>query len=140
VLDRGVSVLRMFIYMWYNDNKPDSHTKGGIGFIPQRVSCTYQIDSRLSPLLTGVITITSHHNYYNFDLIRSLLLAISFLHRIGISAILTRILSSIILSHSSKTTYFSSLVMRQSLYRFLIHSFRIFQMPSLGFRSGDYTG
>ena len=58
VLDRGVSVLGMFIFMWYNDNKPDSHDKSGIGFIPQRVSCTYQIDSRISPRLTGVITIT----------------------------------------------------------------------------------
>ena len=62
-------------------------------------------------------------NYHNFDLIRSPLLATSFLHRIGISAILTRISSSVILSHSSKITYFSSSIVRQSPYRFLTRCF-----------------
>jgi len=41
-------VLRMFIFMWYNNNKPDSHDRSGIGFIPQRVSYIYQIDALIS--------------------------------------------------------------------------------------------
>jgi hypothetical protein len=49
-------------------------------------------------------------------------LFISILYRVGILAILIRILFNIILSYSSKITYFSLLIMRQSPYRFLIRA------------------
>ena len=85
------------------------------------------------------ITIRYIH-YHNLNLIRSPPLVTSFLHRSGISAILARISSDVLLSHSSKITCFSSSIVRQSPYRFLTRCFRIFQIPSLGFRSGDYAG
>jgi len=75
-----------------------------------------------------------------FQRIRSPPVTTNFSHRVGISTILLRISSSVILSHSSKITCFSSSNVRQFPYRFLTRCFRIFQTPSTGFRSGDCAG
>ena len=88
----------------------------------------------------GLGTAINKINYHNFDRIRSLPVTISFLHRLGISDILLRISSSVILSHSSKITCLRSSKVCQSPYRFLTCCFRIFQTPSTGLKSGDYAG